>query len=106
MTPFRNEIDILNSVSSLSDARLSAVFETYIIFLTQSFYISNLIYLTPSCMLLENGQTPQDFKNIFDHSSTLCMKGLNGEIIRKFFYMYFEFLDIQVQHLPADRENC
>lgn len=57
-------------------------------------------------MLLENGQTPQDFKNIFDHSSTLCMKGLNGEIIRKFFYMYFEFLDIQVQHLPADRENC
>ena len=34
------------------------------------------------------------------------MKGLNGEIIRKFFYMYFEFLDIQVQHLPADRENC
>ena len=72
MTPFRNEIDILNTVSSLSDGRLSAVFETYIIFLTQSFYISNLTYLTltPLCILLKNGQTPQDFKSMFDHFST------------------------------------
>ena len=52
-----------------------------------------IILLTLSCMMLKNGQTyfknlvvftPQDFKSMFEHFSTSCMKGLKGYNFKKY----------------------